>query len=265
MRLRNLLTLILLAVGLSANAQITPDENQLWWGFFKENSTIIPQGQGDKERYEVCFYIPGDNEVALGSTISAVRFYLRSLEGIEDVHVWLTEVLPAKNDYTYDIDQEVSISDLRTREEGFNEILLNTPYTVTEVGVYVGYSFTITDNSTSENQYPIVCSYGDRPEGNYKTFVYRVIDDEGCHAWWTYAAHSLEGNLAMQVLIDGNNFPKNSLSIEDEFMEDVALIGGSMNADVKITNASKVFRTSTILLHAMVLKAKRCTTTWQNH
>lgn len=236
MKLKHLLTMVLLAVGLTANAQITPDENQLWWGFFKENSMVIPQGQGDKERYEVCFYIPGDNEVALGSTISAVRFYLRSLEGIENVKVWLTEVLPAKNDYTYDIEQDVDLSELRTYDEGFSEIELDEPYTVTEVGVYVGYSFTVTDNSTRENQYPIVCSYGDRPEGNYRTFVYRVIDDEGCHAWWSYGAHSLEGNLAMQVLINGDNFPKNSMSIEDEFMEDVAVLGGEIKTDVKVTN-----------------------------
>lgn len=236
MKLKHLVTMVLLAAGLTANAQITPDENQLWWGFFKENSKVIPQGQGDKERYELCFYIPGDNQAVLGSTINAVRFYLRSLEGIEEVKVWLTKVLPAKNDYTYDIVQDVDINNLRTYDEGFNEIALDKSYTVTEAGVYVGYSFTVTDNSTSENQYPIVCSYGDRPEGNKRTFVYRVIDDDGCHAWWNYDAHFLNGNLAMQVLVNGDNFPKNSMSIEEEFMEDVAVLGGEIKTDVKVTN-----------------------------
>lgn len=236
MKLKHLLTMALLAVGLTANAQITPGENQLWWGFFNENSKTLPYGQGDKERYEVCFRIPGNSEVALGSTISAVRFYLRSTEGVEDVKVWLTEVLPAKNDYTYDYVKDLNIDELKVMEDGWNEISIDEPFTITEVGVYVGFSFTITDNSTKENQYPIVCSWGGRPDGNYNTLVYRVIDDEGCHAWWNYGSHAVDGNLAMQVLINGDNFPKNSMKIEDEFMEDVAVLGGEIKTDVKVTN-----------------------------
>jgi hypothetical protein len=113
-----------------------------------------------------------------------------------------------------------------------NDVALTTPYTVTDKGVYAGYSYTLASASDDATQYPVVTTYnaGDIANGLFLRTSASVTD-------WFDAYGQGFGSLAEQVLVEGT-FSNNAATPSD-FGEVVASVNGKTNHTVNISNSGK--------------------------
>jgi hypothetical protein len=137
---------------------IDPAYNQVWWGYYSDASleSVIEFGIGTDANIDGAIFIPGSNA---GKVLKAIRFFCLTKTHWKDVSVWVSTTLPdsaAAADIEYDT---VSVSDISAMMETLdftpNDIALKNPYTITEDGVYIGYSFTVEGGTTYYDKYPI--------------------------------------------------------------------------------------------------------------
>lgn len=105
-----------------------------------------------KQNYDVAVKVPGDKFA--GYTIEAVRVPMEQMTNLSGLKVWLTKALTLKT-----IDgKKTNVPDITSIDadmaQGWVEVTLSEPYTITEDGVYVGYSFTM-DEMDDTNQRPV--------------------------------------------------------------------------------------------------------------
>ena len=208
---------------------ITPTASQTWWGYFSEgNVSSLPFssniGYGSAVTLNAAIMVEGSNSFVKGSTIKAVRFWLGDdLSAINsDLTVWISKSLPASAsaaDYTQTIPQ----ADISTR---LNEVELTTPYDATSLQsgdkLYVGFSFSI-----SGKTYPVMSGGTDMAGG----FYYNTGS-----SWIDFVGEGYKnGNLALQLLLDGGTYPNNCASI-DNLGQEVVKSGSSVSIPCKITN-----------------------------
>lgn len=167
-------------------------QTKSWWGYYNDVKDLCQFGVAKSETYNGAMFVSGQHPVAGGKTISAIRFYLQSKINIKDVKVWLSKKLPACAD---DADI-VIVTNFSKLNEGYNDIELDTPYELSEDGVYVGYSFTITQVSFTTDRTPMVLTKN-RPE--VEGGLYLKI---GSEVWHNESQTGL-GNLALKVELNG--------------------------------------------------------------
>lgn len=151
-------------------------------------------GTTRKENYDVAIHLTEADLV--GSTISGIRIPVRSVEKISNMKVWLSDNLTVSNSINVPsiLSQDVELTSLADNAEvKFIEVKLNSPYTITENGVYVGYSFDM-DELTSTNGKPIVGVKGTNPEMSY-------LRSSRTYRSWNPRVSTLGFNSALQVLI----------------------------------------------------------------
>ncbi|MBD5312440.1 MAG: hypothetical protein HDS13_09860 [Bacteroides sp.] len=88
-------------------------------------------------------------------------------EGISNVRLWLSTELKIETVG----DKRVNVVDIvevpvTVGEDGIASVELETPYVITDGGVYVGYSFDI-DELTDATMYPVMTGAGSNPDGLY--------------------------------------------------------------------------------------------------
>ncbi len=187
---------------------ISPAANQAWWGYYNGTDDRTSVGVGGKEIYDQAIFIAGDKGTMKDKVIKAVRFYLRSKNVLKNVKVWVSTTLPATADDADILVMDIEKSKLQAGVEAdnlpgkANDVELTTPYTVTENGVYVGYSFEITSVTTSNGQYPVVASNLYPQDNGF------FIKTSQSQTEWLNATEL--GNLALMVLAEGE-FPQNSV------------------------------------------------------
>ena len=222
---KKLLSLFILAINMVANAQT---ESQVWWGYFSDaNKDYLSYdgniGWGSAGTLNAAIYVPANHAFVGGSTIKAIRLWLGDdvLTSVDsDMKVWISKTLPDNIDNS-DYVQTVSKSSLKNVE---NEIELTTPFEVSNQAVYVGFSI-----STNKKSYPIMSYGSDIPN----SFIYKVNNRA-----WEYLDDSGYGPLALQILLDGNNFPNNRVTVED-FGQNIVLKGDDIPIPVTFTNEGK--------------------------
>ncbi len=105
-----------------------------------------------QQDYDVAIHISDKRFV--GTTISAVRVPIDTISGLSDLKVWLTKELTLK---TIDGKKE-NVPDILSQDvemgKGWIEVKLEKPYTITDEGVYVGYSFKM-DELNKSNRRPV--------------------------------------------------------------------------------------------------------------
>ena len=188
---------------------------EAWWFNYDNNDEIQQMGGSVTERYHVATYIPLGMIKGGGITIDGFSFW-RTTIAAENVTVWVSKTLP-DSDEEADLERiSIPNSQLSTIEydvEGrhvvtdgrFYQVAFLNQHIIPEEGLYVGYSFDIT-NSEDENWWcPVSSKKGENSrEGSFliKTTSRRKWDD----------VSSTRGNLMAQVLI-GSSSQSSSLSI----------------------------------------------------
>lgn len=224
--MKKVFLLILAMVTMSvARATITPTESQMWWGYFCEAdaSSNGTTGYNQAGTIDAAIYVPANEELVGGSTIKAVRFWLgNDVTTISsDLTIWISTTQPSSATTNCTYKQTVAKSSLAA---GVNEVVLTTPYVVNNQGFYIGYSF-----STSSTAYPIVAEGIEMDH----SFYYRVNNG----SWENF--YGLDyGNLALQILIDGGNYPNNA-AIPIDFGQIVSFAGKDVSIPIIIINKGK--------------------------
>jgi len=205
-------------------APITPGEGQIWWGYMSESDLGTSDGIGIGQSnvpFLAGICIPANHELIGGSTIKAVRVYVR--EGLantmKDVSVWVSKTLPASLDAA---DYVQSVSSLA---DGANDIELTTPFAVDNQAFYIGYAV------TSSNNYPIMCCGTEDVPNAF------LICAPGNMDWDDLYGYGF-GKLAFQIFADGVSLADNSATPFD-FGTAYVLKGETTSVPVKITNNGK--------------------------
>lgn len=181
-----------LALGISMGAQgaevrfsyqTSPDSEIQWWG------------TGKKETYDVAVKIQDPSMV--GKTVTGMRVPMAT-PNVQGVKAWLSTQLSLKKDENGKkvVDADLTIQDASVAD-GFINVTFDKPYSLTEQGVYVGYTFEVT-NADQEIEKNPVAAYPAllQPKGLWIHTSRKYL---------TWADLNLNAGLvsAMEVKIDG--------------------------------------------------------------
>lgn len=156
-----------------------------------DSAVAFGTGSTKAETYDVSQHLI--DPALVGMKIKALRVTLPFTSGLSNGKVWLSQVLPVIKS------QRMQTPDIATQEftpkKGYTEVAFAEPYTITELGVYVGYSVKVEVGSPAKK--PIVLSNQVSSEGFllHSSDVFRT-------AWHDLSAE--EGSLAIQVVLEGD-------------------------------------------------------------
>ena len=137
-------------------------------------------GKSKSQIYDVAIRI--SNPALVGKKITSIRAVINAYEGIESTSLWLSkELVIEKIDGvkvnvpdTYSV--AVPVEKITFPGDSFScgqlSASLDTPYVLTEEGIYIGYSLTVPavpkgEELTDMQKYPILLSPSDNPESLY--------------------------------------------------------------------------------------------------
>lgn len=163
-----------------------PDNQTLW-------------GTAKQESYDVAMRIT--DPAMTGKTISEITVPVVECAGIGDYSIWLSKELTVEN--------KVNAPDIATypctASDGFISITLDTPFEIPAEGVYVGYSFVMTQLGTEEQKPIVVTDY------TYFTDSF-FIHTNRSYKTWKNLSESLYMSPVINVVLNGD-FPDNSLDV----------------------------------------------------
>lgn len=197
---------------------------QNWWGYVNGNEKTNGVGVSKADTYHCAIFIPGDNAIAAGKTINAVRFGLIAPHAT-NAKVWVASELPVTVDASHTL-RFVDVPDSKLGNEQI-DIELPSPIEVSANGIYVGYSFTITTASGNADKYPVL--FAGTPAVNTL-----LIKTDATVTTWSDLVDNNFGRLFLQVLLEGT-FADNNASAED-FGTAYAALGGTGTATIDVTN-----------------------------
>lgn len=146
-------------------------------------------GTSKAENYNVAMHLTGNS--LTGLTVKTIRIPVGSVTTISNLRVWLSKSLSTK---TVD-KKKVNDPDILTQEatvsEGWVEVTLASPYTITDEGVYVGYSFDIA-TLDSLNSTPVAYT-SEKHDGSFYVFTSRT--------YRSWVDRSANGSLRLQVVL----------------------------------------------------------------
>ncbi|MBR1651788.1 MAG: hypothetical protein IJ692_00170 [Alloprevotella sp.] len=207
-------------------AQVTPADNEIWWGHYLDTDELLGLGSGEVERYDCAIHTGRSNALLSGHRIRAVRFTVQGVSSLQDVKVWLSLGLP---DNTDEADIVVDVPKEALKEATPTEILLPEPFTVGTTGVYVGYSMTQTYIGTTPQAFPVLTTtHEDDLEGAIYMKSSRNFPN------WTSFQGLGYGRMAIQVLIDGD-FQTDAVSAVN-FGDAITLANDSVSVPFTLTN-----------------------------
>ncbi|MDE6379649.1 MAG: hypothetical protein K2L11_04185, partial [Muribaculaceae bacterium] len=201
-------------------------------------------GKGKSEIYDVAIRI--SDPALAGKKITAIRAVVNAYEGIESTSVWLSKELTLEKidgvkvtvPDTYS--SEVSVEKITFPGDEFQcgqlSASLDTPYVLTEEGIYVGYSLTVPsvpkgEELTNMQKYPLLLSPCDNRESLYmrasKDFLKWVpYNDKLGGAAMIYV--TLEGDFA-EYCVGIKNLPMVYAKVGEDFVVKTTLsnIGAS--------------------------------------
>ncbi|MDE7096280.1 MAG: hypothetical protein K2O47_02170, partial [Muribaculaceae bacterium] len=124
-----------------------------------------------------------EDPALVGKKITGIRALIHAYEGIESTSLWLSKELTLEKEGSVKVTVPDTYSAEVTPEEiplpgvddysiGQLSVSLDTPYVLTEEGIYVGYSLTVPvaekgSSLTATQQYPVLVSPSDNPLSLY--------------------------------------------------------------------------------------------------
>lgn len=200
---------------------VPSQDTKEWWGYVGKNEEYTILGTGQATTFDCAAFYPGDNVVAAGKTISAVRFAMLS-KNVKNVKVWIAESRPS--DVSRDALQVVEVNNL---VEGINEVELAQPYTITSKGVYVGYTFTVSNITTQYDYYPVCTAGNDVKDGLWLRW-------SGNN--WSDLYGQGFGSLYLQVLLEGQFYKNAAIIARADLGESITSLGSKSKVYVPIAN-----------------------------
>ena len=150
MNIKKFFSLVLLCLmGFTAFAQTSKME----FSYCDDNSKVSLFGTGKKETYDVAILLKSSELV--GTTVEGIRVYIPKTDNISDLSVWMSKQLSLDENKVNNPDVCSQTADL-SKAFAEEDITFDKPYTITDEGVYVGYSFTVNAyDSVSASPLPV--------------------------------------------------------------------------------------------------------------
>lgn len=130
-------------------------QNELLYGVYTGSGTLKGMGTLKAETYDVAMLL--NDPSLVGMRITGINVPLNTAATVTDCKAWLTKQLTLESGNNV---PDITSIDF-TPEGKWVEVTFAEPYTITEEGVYAGYSLTVpsvdTDNANDPNKVPIMC------------------------------------------------------------------------------------------------------------
>lgn len=130
-------------------------QNELLYGVYTGSGTLKGMGTLKAETYDVAMLL--NDPSLVGMRITGINVPLNTAATVTDCKAWLTKQLTLESGKNV---PDIASIDF-TPEGKWVEVTFAEPYTITEEGVYAGYSLTVpsvdTDNANDPNKVPIMC------------------------------------------------------------------------------------------------------------
>lgn len=216
---KTMITLALAVASLMASAEEGVMEfsydNSGQWGYW---------GTAKLENYDLAIRIA--NPSFVGKQITSISLPIREDAGAKDYKIWLSTELALVKQGSVKVPNPNVMSVDVTPSNGQIAITLDSPYTITEEGIYVGCSFSL-PKLTKAAEAPCRLSVGSYADGMYvhttRSFLkFMALGDE------------YNAAVPFSVMIKGN-YPATSVAI-GELKEVYGELGQSIAADVKVLN-----------------------------
>lgn len=173
-------------------------------------------GTNKKESYNVAIHLTDKSLV--GTTIKAIRVPMETVTNVSNLRVWLTTELQVKSVDGKKTNVPNILSQNAEMGQGWVEVILDSPYTITDAGVYAGYSFDV-DSLVDSNAYPVMLTT-ETGEGSFYIYSSRT--------YRKWLDKSSNGSSQLQVVLSGVASNAASLSIPSSMY-------GGINTNVPIT------------------------------
>lgn len=156
-----------------------------------DSAVVFGTNSVKAETYDVAQHLT--DPALVGMKVKALRVTFPFSSDLSEGKVWLSKSLPvikSQRMQTPDIASQVF-----TPKKGYTEVAFAEPYTITDEGVYVGYSFKVAASNPSKR--PVVLSNRVSAEGFllHSTDVFRT-------AWHDQSAET--GSVAIQVVLESD-------------------------------------------------------------
>ena len=187
-------------------AQVQDSDKSIVFSYLTDDNVNVA-GSGKKETYDVAIKLDDD---FVGSYISAIQLPIIDPEVVANVSAWLTTELRidenGKNVPNL-VSKEADLSNVN--EDGFVVVTLDKPYLIGEDDVYVGYSFTVTDNDADYGAAPVALSGAQDEDGLY-------IHSSDTYLKWINYVENYGGNSAIEVVVAGQNIMGDAAVVAQE-------------------------------------------------
>lgn len=146
------------------------------------------------EPYEVAIRL--NRPELVGNKVTGFSVPMFASDKITDISVWLSKELT--------LEAKVTVPDIvqvpAEIEGDYIRVTFPEPYTITDEGVYVGYSFTVNEAVDQATKSPIALTYGKNPDGFY-------LHTKRSQEKWIDKSSSLGGLSMISVELDGDFKP----------------------------------------------------------
>ena len=204
---------------LAAQIGFKAPEEKMWWGNYTGSEQTGLLGNSKVPgNYAAAMFVAGDGTFK-GASITGIRIQTRlSASSSENVKFWLRTELDGEN--------VVEVTPETVASSGYTTVILPEAYKLPETGVYVGYSFRVTQWWNEYEGTPIVYAKKSVEKG-----LYLQQPDET-----TLSDKSSTGCLAAQVEISGASINADAVQVADDIDDMVALMGQKIMLNLNLTN-----------------------------
>ena len=188
---------------------------------YAQGQSVSVVGAGSTS-YDCAIFIPGD---FAGNTINMVAFYIVDNSAVSNVRYWINPTLPTSVSSGNCVVYNTVTPTHSLVSDGFPE-MVETSYVVPSGGCYVGYSFTANPNL---------------PYGYYSLAFDGMADIDGGQyvnigrGWQNFYGQGF-GNLLTTVVMSGDNFMGNAVTLNSDEFSKVAVVNGNVDVNVNFLN-----------------------------
>ena len=171
----------------------------LWWGYCHEAQ--VPDnylGVSKVAVYEAAIHVDGSDQVAGGTSIEAVRLPFGSVEHVDSLTLWLTTSL--------DSDERLLTLPVEAPAAGWNVVTLAEPLAIPAEGLYVGYTFKVTELDGQSERPLVMCN--DLNDGG---LWLRVAQVKQYRDWYNTRRY---GSLALQLQLTGGSLQAHNADLD---------------------------------------------------
>ncbi|MDE6803286.1 MAG: hypothetical protein K2J29_01455 [Muribaculaceae bacterium] len=162
--------------------------------FSYADDEFVLYGTGKKENYDVAIHLDGAGLAGYNVRSISVPLHLK----VDKVSLWLSTELRLESVGGKKVNAPDIISIDTEVEDGVAAIELPEAYTLSEQGVYIGYSFEVNDISDENGKYPIVVADGVNTPGSF------FLHSSRSFSTWTDMVPATGQASALSVTIEGD-------------------------------------------------------------